>query len=144
MRAGRHLLCILVFSIFTFSVVAQKSKSQLQKEKQENLEKIKEVEKIIGETSTKKKNSLGELNALNERINEQEKLVGSIKREVGFLDSEINENNDIIGTLEDDLGKLKKEYASMLFAAQKANNIPFFCSVVRSTHYASALHGAIC
>lgn len=122
MRAGRHLLCILVFSIFTFSVVAQKSKSQLQKEKQDNLEKIKEVEKIIGETSTKKKNSLGELNALNERINEQEKLVGSIKREVGFLDSEINENNDIIGTLEDDLVKLKKEYASMLFAAQKANN----------------------
>jgi septal ring factor EnvC (AmiA/AmiB activator) len=122
MRAGRHLLCILVFSIVTFSVVAQKSKSQLQKEKQENLEKIKEVEKIIGETSTKKKNSLGELNALNERINEQEKLVGSIKREVGFLDSEINENNDIIGTLEDDLVKLKREYASMLFAAQKANN----------------------
>jgi septal ring factor EnvC (AmiA/AmiB activator) len=122
MSAGKNILCLLIFSILSFSVVAQKSKSQLQKEKQQNLEKIKEVEKIIDETSTKKKNTLGELNALNERIREQEKLVKSIKGEVNFMDSEISENNDIIVTLEDDLEKLRKEYASMLFAAQKANN----------------------
>jgi len=122
MCAGKLLLCLLVFSIFSVSVVAQKSKSQLQIEKQQNLEKIKEVEKIIDETTTKKKNTLGELNALNERIREQEKLVKSIKGEVGFLDTEISENNDIIGTLEADIKKLKKEYSSMLFAAQKANN----------------------
>jgi murein hydrolase activator len=122
MSAGKNLLCLFIFSILSFSVLAQKSKSQLQKEKQQNLEKIKEVEKIIDETSTKKKNTLGELNALNERIREQEKLVKSIKGEVNFMDSEISENNDIIVTLEDDLEKLRKEYASMLFAAQKANN----------------------
>lgn len=122
MYAGKHLLCLFILGIVTFSVVAQKSKTQLQKEKQENLEKIEEVEKIIGETSAKKKNTLGELNALNQRISQQEKLVGSIKGEVGLLDSEIHENNDIIDALEADLKKLKKEYASMLFAAQKANN----------------------
>ena len=122
MYAGKHLLCLLILSIITFSVVAQKSKSQLQKEKQQNLEKIKEVEKIIDETSAKKKNTIGELNALNQRIKEQERLVKSIKGEVGLLDSEIHENNDIIDALEGDLKKLKKEYASMLFAAQKANN----------------------
>jgi septal ring factor EnvC (AmiA/AmiB activator) len=122
MCGGKHLLCLLVFVIFSFSVTAQKTKSQLQREKQQNLEKIKEVEKIIDETTTKKTNTLGELNALNARIREQEKLVKSIKGEVGLLDSEIGENNDIIGALEVDLKKLKKEYASMLYAAQKANN----------------------
>ena len=122
MCGGKHLLCLLVFSIFSLSVAAQKTKSQLQKEKQQNLEKIKEVEKIIDETTTKKQNTIGELNALNERIREQEKLVKAIKGEVGILDSEISENNDIIGALEVDLKKLKKEYASMLYAAQKANN----------------------
>lgn len=122
MCGGKHLLCLLVFVIFSFSVIAQKTKSQLQREKQQNLEKIKEVEKIIDETTTKKTNTLGELNALNARIREQEKLVKSIKGEVGLLDSEIGENNDIIGALEVDLKKLKKEYASMLYAAQKANN----------------------
>lgn len=122
MCGGKHLLCLLIFSFFSFSVVAQKSKSQLQREKQQNLEKIKEVEKIIEETTTKKQNTIGELNALNEQIRAQEKLVKSIKGEVGILDGEISENNDIIGALEVDLKKLKKEYASMLYAAQKANN----------------------
>ena len=86
------------------------------------MKRFKEVEKIIGETSTKKKNSVGELNALNQRIRVQESLITSIKGEVNFLDSEIIENNDIINALEDDLEKLKKEYISMLFVAQKVNN----------------------
>lgn len=122
MCRGRGILLFTIFFFFVFSALAQKSKSQLQKEKQQNLEKIKEVEKIIGETSTKKKNSLGELSALNQRIREQENLITSMKSEVNYLDSEITENNDIINALEDDLNKLKKEYVAMLFAAQKANN----------------------
>ena len=122
MCAGRRIWLFFICCALTFSASAQKTKSQLQKEKQENLEKIQEVEKIIGETSTKKKNSVGELNALNQRIRVQESLITSIKGEVGFLDSEIIENNDIINALEDDLEKLKKEYISMLFVAQKVNN----------------------
>lgn len=115
------------------SAFAQKSKAILQREKQQNLEKIKEVEKIIDETSSKKKSSLGQLNALNHQISEQEKLVKSIKGELDLLDVEIAENNDIIVALENDLDRLKKEYASMLFAAQKANN-----SVSRLTFLFSA------
>lgn len=122
MCADRRILFFLIFFLFTLSVSAQKTKSQLQKEKQENLEKIKEVEKIIGETSTKKKNSVGELNALNQRIRVQENLIISIKGEIDLLDTEITENNDIINALEDDLEKLKKEYIAMLYAAQKASN----------------------
>lgn len=122
MCAGKCLVPFLFLLTFTFSVSAQKTKSQLQKEKQENIEKIKEVEKIIRETSTKKKNSVGELNALNQRIQVQENLITSIKGEVSLLDTEITENNDIINALEDDLEKLKKEYIAMLYAAQKVSN----------------------
>ncbi|WP_276367157.1 peptidoglycan DD-metalloendopeptidase family protein [Chryseolinea sp. H1M3-3] len=122
MFEGRSIFLLLIFFSLAFSASGQKSKSQLQKEKQANLEKIKEVEKIIGETSTKKKNSVGELNALNQRIRVQENLITSIKGEIDFLDSEIVENNDIINALEDDLEKLKKEYIAMLYAAQKASN----------------------
>jgi len=122
MNAGKCAWLFLIFGFLSFSAVAQKSKAQLQKEKQQNLEKIKEVEKIIEETSAQKKNSVGELTALNQRVREQENLVGSIKGEVNFLDSEISDNNDIIVVLEEDLDDLKKEYSAMLFAAQKANN----------------------
>jgi septal ring factor EnvC (AmiA/AmiB activator) len=122
MIVGRNILFFCFCFFICLAANGQKSKSQLQKEKQQNLKKIKEVEKILTETANKKKNSLGELNALNERITEQEKLIGSIKSEVNFLNGEIGENNGIIQVLEEDLKKLKKEYAAMIFAAQKANN----------------------
>ncbi len=123
MIAGKRIWYTLFLVFLTFSAVAQqKTKAQLQKEKQQNLQKIKEVEKILSETSNKKKSTLGELNALNQRIRVQESLVRSITEEVSLLDKDIANNNGFISALEDDLQKLKEEYASMLFAAQKANN----------------------
>jgi septal ring factor EnvC (AmiA/AmiB activator) len=124
MIVGRNIIlfCVCLFFCSITPAVAQKSKALLQKEKQQNLKKIKEVEKILSETAVKKRSSIGELTALNERISEQEKLIISIKDEVNLLNLEIGENNGIIQVLEEDLEKLKKEYASMIFAAQKANN----------------------
>jgi len=123
MHAGK---CILLFILISASGVAAwgqgKTKSQLQREKQQSVERIKEVEKILGETTAKKKNTLGELNALNQRIIEQQNLINSIKKEIALLNTEISETNDIISVLDEDLRKLKKEYAAMLFAAQKASN----------------------
>jgi len=124
MNAGKFALLLTFLLAVSFSVVfaQKKTKAQLQREKQQNIEKIKEVENILSETAAKKSNSLGELTALNQRIHEQEKLITSIESEIAFLSTEIGENNDIIDALATDLAKLKKEYASMLFAAQKANN----------------------
>jgi septal ring factor EnvC (AmiA/AmiB activator) len=123
MSAGKFSLFIfLVFMALPLGAQKGKSKSQLQKEKQQNLEKIKETERILNETSQQKKNSLGELSALNERINQQENLISSIKGEINLLDRDIDEDNDMIDALTDDVKNLKKEYASMVFSAQKANN----------------------
>ncbi len=122
MTAGKTILLLVILALASLSASAQKTKAQLQKEKQQNLEKIKEVEKILGETTARKKNSLGELAAVNQRIRVQKNLIQSIKSEISLLDKDISENNGIIKALEDDLEKLKKEYAAMLFAAQKANN----------------------
>ena len=112
------LFLSLLLSIESFG---QRNKNQLQKEKQKNIEKIKETEKILTETAKQKKNSLGELTALNQRIRDQENLISSIKSEISLLEEDINENNDIISALEEDLAKLKEEYVAMLFSAQKAS-----------------------
>jgi septal ring factor EnvC (AmiA/AmiB activator) len=122
MIAGRkNFLLILYFLSIPFFVFAQKNKSQLQKERQQNLERIKETEKILEETTKEKKTSIGELTALNRRIEQQETLVGSIKGEISLLDGGITEDNQIIEALEKDVRQLKEEYAVMLFAAQKTN-----------------------
>lgn len=123
MNAGKIIFfgAVLLFVFNSSLVHAQRNKTQLQKEKQKNLEKIKETERILGETATQKKNSLGELTALNHRIQQQESLITSVKSEINLLDGDISENNQIIDALERDLISLKAEYADMLFAAQKAS-----------------------
>ena len=124
MIAGKKIIASIVLLttvLFISPTYGQKSKAQLQKEKQQNLEKIKETERILTETGQKKKNSIGELVALNERIKQQENLVKSIQSEVNILNADIEENNQIIDALEKDLRQLKDEYASLLFSAQKAS-----------------------
>lgn len=123
MTAGKNIF-VLVFLILlpsAFAFAQKKNKALLQRERQENLEKIKETEKILEETEREKKTSLGELVALNKRISQQENLVRTIKDEVEFLDADIDEDNQIIDALEKDVTKLKEEYSAMLFAAQKAS-----------------------
>lgn len=123
MHAGKVILLLSLLLFCSHAVLGQrKTKNQLQKEKQESVARIREVEKILNETSVKKKNTLGELSALNQRIIEQQNLISSIRKEISFLNTEIRENTEIIDALDEDLGKLKKEYSAMLFAAQKASN----------------------
>jgi septal ring factor EnvC (AmiA/AmiB activator) len=120
MIAGRASL-LLAALVLAGVVTGQKLKSQLQKEKQRNLEKIQETQRILEETTEQKKVSLGELSALNQRIRQQEELINGIKSEISLLDSDIRENSDLIYSMEKDLNQLKEEYRKMLLAAQRAS-----------------------
>jgi septal ring factor EnvC (AmiA/AmiB activator) len=122
MIAGKRqifFLFVLIFWVHTAD--AQRNKSQLQKEKQQNLEKIKETEKILAETGQQKKNSLGTLSALTQRVNQQEALILSVQSQVELMNMDISENNEILRALQADLNKLKQEYAAMVFSAQKSS-----------------------
>ena len=121
MTAGKSYFFFSFLFLISIFAHAQKSKTQLQKEKQQNLEKIKETEKILAETGEKKENSMGELVAINQRILQQESLMKSIKGEISLLDYDISENNQLINALERDVKKLKEEYSAMLLGAQKAS-----------------------
>jgi len=123
MSAGKYILYILFTTLLfaTEGYAQKKSKAQLQKEKQQNLEKIKETERILSETAQQKKSSIGELTALNQRINQQETLITSIKSEMELLDLDIAENNEVIDALQKDVEKLKDEYATMRLSAQRSS-----------------------
>lgn len=122
MIAGKKALLLLVLALSLGPACAQRhTKAQLQKEKQQNLDKIKETEKILSQTAQDKKNSLGELSALTQRIRQQEALILSVRSEIELMDLDIGENNDILKALQADLARLKQEYAAMVFAAQKSS-----------------------
>ena len=110
-----------MFSAF-ISFGQQKTKSQLQKERADHLVKIQEASQTLKQTSTKKKASVGQLNALKYQISIRLKVINSIQEEIKLLDGEITDNIDIISSLEDDIAGLKQEYVAMVYSAYKARN----------------------
>jgi septal ring factor EnvC (AmiA/AmiB activator) len=111
---------LVLFLLFGFQAVAQ-NKSQLEKEKNENLKKIKEAQQILNQTASERKSSLGQLNALVQQIESSESLIKSINKEITLLDEQIGDLNLLVTSLETDLDNLKKEYANMVYAASKAS-----------------------
>lgn len=113
----------LVGLIFQSNICqAQKTKSQLEKEKQENLKKIKEASKVLEQTKVEEKATLGQLNAINEKVRAQKRLISTINEEIEFMQRDIDDNQLLITSLEEDLDKAKKEYANMVYQSSKTNN----------------------
>ena len=96
------------------------NKIQLEKQKKEAQQKINETKSILSNTTNKKKASIGQLNAINNQIDNIRALIGTINKEIKLLDNEISQANIIIGALEADLDRLKQEYAAMVYNSYKA------------------------
>ena len=94
-------------------------RKRLEREKKENLQKIKEAQRILGETSSQRESTLGQLNAINQQIEARESLIKSISQEIEILTTQIDEVSSVIDALEEDLVNLKNEYAYMVYAASK-------------------------
>ncbi len=94
-------------------------RKRLEREKKENLQKIKEAQRILGETSSQRESTLGQLNAINQQIEARESLIISITQEIDILNVQIEEVSSVIRALEEDLVNLKNEYAYMVYAASK-------------------------
>ncbi len=100
----------------------KKSKAQLEKEKRENLNRIKEANRILQQTKKQKEASIGQLNAIQEKITVQKGVISNISREINYIESDVKETEGIVGALQNDLKNLKKEYATMVYAASKTAN----------------------
>lgn len=112
------VFCVLLASSGLFG---QKTKNQLEQEKRENLSKIAEAEKILNDTESEKKVTIGQLQALNQQISAREGLIKSLNEEVSLLNGEISDLSIIVNALQNDLKNLKSEYAEMIYNSYKAN-----------------------
>jgi septal ring factor EnvC (AmiA/AmiB activator) len=115
---------VLFSLIWSFSSFAQADKkAQLEKEKKDNLAKIKELNTIISRTSKKKNASIGKLNVLKEQIGVQKKQINLLNENQQVLAQEafkLAKESDILAAR---LERLKQNYALMLFESQKISTV---------------------
>ncbi|RDB06185.1 peptidase M23 [Runella aurantiaca] len=112
----------LVLFISCFSAMAQKSRQQLEKEKRENMERLQELQGILKQTTEQKRSSLGQLKAIKQQINAQNRKIDLINDDLKLMDSELTELQQAKVALDKDLDKLRDEYARMIYNASKRNN----------------------
>ena len=113
------LLRIFSFlSIFFFvfhNTKCQESRVDLERERDLNIQKINEAEKILKETENTKIASIGRLNVINRQINNRQSLIKSLRSDINIQDKEIRSLTSIISSLNNDALLLTNEYADMIF-----------------------------
>jgi septal ring factor EnvC (AmiA/AmiB activator) len=112
-----------LFSLYGGELSAQtkKSREELEREKAEVQERLKEFDAILRKTTASKKSTIGELNAITRQFQTQTRLVNTLDREVKLINQEINETESKISSLEAELKDLKAEYGRMIYNASKVN-----------------------
>lgn len=112
--------CLLLLVIAQLAY-AQKSREQIEREKQENQQKIKSIQGILKQTTTKKQASLGQLKALTQQVTTQKKQIELLNEDLKILDGELKALQQSRNKLDNDLSKLKVEYGQMIYEASKRN-----------------------
>ncbi len=123
-------LTYLVISIFLLGIFfspdataqrRKKTRTQLEREKKRNLEKIAETKQALENTQEKKEVTVGKIKAIKERISSQEEQIGLMEQDMELIDMEMQDISYAKIGLEQKLDTLRKEYAAMLYGASKTS-----------------------
>ena len=96
-----------------------KSKKQLQSEITSLQKEISTANQLLKKTTKDKEMTLNEVNILDKKIKQREKLIKDYNEQIAVLDEEIQTGQSTIKALNSDLSKLQKEYAKMVTFANK-------------------------
>lgn len=114
----------LVFVVFMFlcaSSFAQTSR-ELKRKKEALQREIDLAQKNLNKTTSGKKLTLGQINALKSQIRLRQEKISTINSEMKNLDHKIVDNTNKVHNLQTRLADLKKEYAGMIRFAQRNKN----------------------
>ena len=115
------MLSLLLLLGHAGAVLAQKTRQQLELEKRQNSDKIKGIQRILNETASQKKASVGQLRALTQQVTTQKKQIDLLSDDLRLLSGELKSLEKARRELANDLAKLKKEYGQMIYEASKRN-----------------------
>ena len=122
MLLRRFDLLFLLLVLINSPLKSQQTRIELENERQKNLIKISEAEKILKETEKSKNVTTGKLNVINKQINNRVSYISNLKKEIKFQNNEILDLSGVIHSLTNDLKILKNEYSEMIYYSYKSRS----------------------
>ena len=118
-----HIILVLLLLALVSPTFAQKTKGKTKKQLQSEInslqKEISTANQLLKKTKKDKEMTLNEVNLLDKKIKQREKLINSYNEQIAVLDEEIKSGKSNIKSLNLDLSKLQKEYAKMIVFANK-------------------------
>jgi len=122
MLLRRFDLLFLLLVLINSPLKSQQTRIELENERQKNLIKISDAEKILKETEKSKNVTTGKLNVINKQINNRVSYISNLKKEIKFQNNEILDLSGVIYSLTNDLKILKNEYSEMIYYSYKSRS----------------------
>lgn len=126
LKIVRFSFILISFFVLNFTTEAQKKKvktrSQLENEKKQNLEKMNEAKRILNEASSQKKVTINQLKAIQRQIETKSEQIGLIGDDIELLGIEMSELESTNQKLSVELEQLRKEYGETLYKASKKSS----------------------
>jgi septal ring factor EnvC (AmiA/AmiB activator) len=116
------LIFIIGFILTDSHPVRAQNKADDLRAKRKKIEKeIEYTNKLLSETRKNKKNTLYELQLIQNKINQRNELIATLKKEISILEKKISRTKNGISNMNNQLENLKKEYARVVVFLARNN-----------------------
>jgi murein hydrolase activator len=126
----KKLTAVVCLVMISLSVLAQPGKSgrdELEKQRRQLKAEIDDQEKLLKDIKKTTSENLVQLNAIDKKMNLQDRVLDNIGRDINLLDNNIYNSQREINKLNLVLDTLKQEYAkSMVYAYKNRSNYDYF------------------
>ncbi len=103
----------------TKTKIEKQDKTSLEAKKKDLQKQIELTDKLLKETRRTKTLSLGQLVAINQKIEARQSLIDEINNEIRELDRQIADNNILVTAQDTEIAQLKRDYARMIVFAYR-------------------------
>ena len=137
----KFVFSLTLFTLFTFSAMAQQeSREELEKQRAQLKKEMEQTQKQLNSNKTKTKENLVQWKLINDKVNLQNRLIENISKDINLLDNNIYNNQREINRYNKLLDTLKQEYGrSMVYAYKNRNNYDFLSFIFSAASFNDAI-----
>lgn len=136
------LFLTALISLFTLASVAQQpgERARMENERKALQKELKEMQDEYSKIKGKKKVTLGQLNALQRKMDLQERYIGNVSKELKILSDEVYLSTLEINHLQRQLDSFKQQYArSVIYAYKNRSNYNVLNFIFSASSFNDAL-----
>src|SRR5215218_8516956 len=135
----KYLLTATLF-LFFYTAVSAQDRSKLESERKAIQGEIKEIQSVYNKVKGQKKETLGQLNLLQQKMNLQDKYIGNISKEIKIINNNLYTKSLELNYTKRQLDTLKAQYTrSVVYAYKNRSTYDYLNFIFSANSFNDAL-----